>query len=192
MLAGLSCAAVIQALPAGIGFTSRVLAAGGELPYLNDRRRMEDYCVGLLKTLAGRESALSLFKKCVEVIDDAIVAGNHGVQAVERLKAFTTDLMLRTGARRRVGAARVERERGVVMKFSSILGYGFIESEARSTVVFVHYTGIRGAGYRNLEVGQTVEFTVVDGEKGLIAKDVSVVRRPASASSRAVGPGSGE
>jgi CspA family cold shock protein len=41
--------------------------------------------------------------------------------------------------------------------------------------VFVHFSGISGEGFRNLEEGQTVEFEVRDGEKGPQAVDVRVV-----------------
>jgi CspA family cold shock protein len=39
----------------------------------------------------------------------------------------------------------------------------------------VHFSAIRGDGFRNLEEGQTVEFEVVEGPKGLQAADVAVV-----------------
>jgi CspA family cold shock protein len=64
-----------------------------------------------------------------------------------------------------------ERESGVVKWFSIRKGYGFIEREGENDV-FVHYTGIRGDGYRNLYEGQHVEFVVEEGEKGLQATDV--------------------
>ncbi len=41
--------------------------------------------------------------------------------------------------------------------------------------VFVHYTAIRGEGFRNLEEGQRVEFTVTQGQKGPQAQDVTPV-----------------
>ena len=41
--------------------------------------------------------------------------------------------------------------------------------------VFVHFSAIRGEGFRNLEEGQSVEFTVEQGQKGLQATDVTVV-----------------
>ncbi|MCB0168068.1 MAG: cold-shock protein, partial [Anaerolineae bacterium] len=40
--------------------------------------------------------------------------------------------------------------------------------------VFVHYSAINSAGYRTLEEGQRVEFTVVEGKKGPQAQDVSI------------------
>jgi CspA family cold shock protein len=38
--------------------------------------------------------------------------------------------------------------------------------------VFVHYSAIRGQGFRNLEEGEAVEFSIVEGPKGLQAADV--------------------
>ena len=67
-----------------------------------------------------------------------------------------------------------DRETGTVKWFNATKGYGFIEREAGGDV-FVHYSAIDGSGYRSLEEGQQVEFTVVQGDKGPQAQDVSGV-----------------
>jgi CspA family cold shock protein len=64
-----------------------------------------------------------------------------------------------------------ERETGVVKWFNATKGYGFLQRESGDDV-FVHYSEIRGTGYRKLDEGQTVEFTVVQGDKGPQAQDV--------------------
>jgi CspA family cold shock protein len=68
-----------------------------------------------------------------------------------------------------------ERIVGTVKWFNSSKGYGFIEREGGADV-FVHFSAIQGEGYRNLEEGQKVEFTVQQGPKGPQASNVSVVR----------------
>jgi CspA family cold shock protein len=65
-----------------------------------------------------------------------------------------------------------ERETGTVKWFDSAKGYGFIERDAGDDV-FVHYSAILGVGFRNLEEGQRVEFTVQQGEKGPQAASVT-------------------
>jgi CspA family cold shock protein len=64
-----------------------------------------------------------------------------------------------------------EREVGTVKWFNGAKGYGFIAREGADDV-FVHYSAIRGEGYRNLDEGQRVEFSVEQGTKGLQAVDV--------------------
>ena len=64
-----------------------------------------------------------------------------------------------------------EREIGTVEWFNSTKGFGFIERENEKDV-FVHYSEINATGYRSLEEGQRVEFTVVDGDKGPQAQNV--------------------
>jgi CspA family cold shock protein len=67
-----------------------------------------------------------------------------------------------------------ERETGTVKWFNGAKGYGFIEREQGGDV-FVHFSAIRGDGYRNLEEGQKVEFQVEQDTKGLRAADVAVL-----------------
>ena len=67
-----------------------------------------------------------------------------------------------------------ERTTGTVKWFNGTKGYGFIE-RAEGEDVFVHYSAIQGDGYRNLEEGQQVEFSVERGPKGLQAVDVMVI-----------------
>ena len=64
-----------------------------------------------------------------------------------------------------------ERETGTVKWFNGTKGFGFITREGQDDV-FVHYSSIRGEGYRSLEEGQAVEFEVVQGDKGPQAQDV--------------------
>jgi CspA family cold shock protein len=67
-----------------------------------------------------------------------------------------------------------ERVTGTVKWFNGAKGYGFIARE-NGEDVFVHYSAIRGQGFRNLEEGQSVEFNVEQGRKGLQASDVTVL-----------------
>jgi cold shock protein len=66
-----------------------------------------------------------------------------------------------------------ERVTGTVKWFNGSKGYGFIGIEGGQDV-FVHYTAIQGDGFRNLEEGQQVEFTIEQGSKGLQASKVVV------------------
>ncbi len=64
-----------------------------------------------------------------------------------------------------------ERITGTVKWFSRTKGFGFI-TQPNGPDGFVHYTEITGEGVRNLAEGQSVEFTVREGPKGLQAADV--------------------
>jgi CspA family cold shock protein len=67
-----------------------------------------------------------------------------------------------------------ERETGTVKWFNSDKGYGFIVRDQGGDL-FVHYSSIQGGGYRVLEEGQRVEFTVAQGQKGPQAQDVTLI-----------------
>ena len=71
-------------------------------------------------------------------------------------------------------AGTVERISGTVKWFNGAKGYGFIAREEGGDV-FVHYSAIRGEGFRNLEEGQQVEFSIEQDSKGPRAADVAVV-----------------
>ncbi len=68
-----------------------------------------------------------------------------------------------------------ERVIGTVKWFNASKGFGFIERE-NDQDVFVHYSEISGDGYRSLDEGQRVEFSVADnGPKGPQAQNVVAV-----------------
>jgi len=60
---------------------------------------------------------------------------------------------------------------GQVKWFDDRKGYGFITWDEGEDV-FVHYSSIRGRGFRTLKEGERVRFRVIQGEKGLQALDV--------------------
>ncbi len=63
--------------------------------------------------------------------------------------------------------------KGTVKWFNEKKGYGFIEQEDGSDV-FVHFSGINGTGFKTLNEGDKVSFTVEQGQKGPAAVDVTV------------------
>ncbi len=61
---------------------------------------------------------------------------------------------------------------GTVKWFDGKKGFGFIKGPQEGQDIFVHYTSIEGEGFRSLKNGETVEFELVEGEKGLQARHV--------------------
>ncbi len=64
-----------------------------------------------------------------------------------------------------------ERQVGTVKWFNGAKGYGFISREGADDV-FVHYSAIQSDGFKTLDEGQRVEFSVEQGNKGLQAVNV--------------------
>lgn len=66
--------------------------------------------------------------------------------------------------------------KGEVSWFNNAKGYGFIK-RSDETDIFVHYSAIAGDGYKSLSEGDEVEFSVVNGAKGLQADNVRVTKK---------------
>ncbi len=67
-----------------------------------------------------------------------------------------------------------ERVTGTVKWFNASKGYGFIERQGGPDV-FVHFSAIQADGFRSLQEGQRVEFSIEKGPKGLQAANVKLV-----------------
>jgi CspA family cold shock protein len=63
--------------------------------------------------------------------------------------------------------------KGTVKWFIASKGYGFIEQVGGGDDVFVHYSAIKAEGFRTLAEGQSVDFELEKGPKGLHAIDVT-------------------
>ena len=62
-------------------------------------------------------------------------------------------------------------EQGIIKWYNDAKGYGFITRE-RGADVFLHHASIIAEGFRSLSQGDSVSFDVVEGPKGLQAKNV--------------------
>ena len=65
---------------------------------------------------------------------------------------------------------------GKVKWFNEQKGYGFVTAED-GTEVFVHFSAIKGEGFKTLAEGDSVSFDVEQGPKG--PKAINVVKQPA-------------
>ena len=64
--------------------------------------------------------------------------------------------------------------KGTVKWFNNQKGFGFISDEEGNDV-FVHYTGLNMDGFKSLTEGQAVAYEVVNGEKGPLATNVTIL-----------------
>jgi CspA family cold shock protein len=64
------------------------------------------------------------------------------------------------------------RTTGTVKWFNDAKGFGFITPENGSKDCFVHHSAIQGQGFKSLQEGERVEFSIVQGAKGPAAENV--------------------
>lgn len=57
-------------------------------------------------------------------------------------------------------------------------GFGFIAQDSSDADVFLHSSAIKQPEYEELRVGQRVKYSVIEGEKGLVAQNVEVLLTP--------------
>jgi CspA family cold shock protein len=88
--------------------------------------------------------------------------------------AFCFSRMTGSPERSDKGGTQVARLQGKVKWFNNAKGYGFIGQDGGADV-FVHYTAIQGEGFKTLQEGDTVEFDIVQGQKGPQADKVTKV-----------------
>jgi cold shock protein len=65
----------------------------------------------------------------------------------------------------------IKMTQGTVKWFNSEKGFGFIEVEGGNDV-FAHFSAIQGDGFKTLEEGQKVEFSVEEGPRGPQATNI--------------------
>ena len=63
-------------------------------------------------------------------------------------------------------------ETGTVKWFGDAKGYGFITPAEGGADLFVHHSGMAGTGFKTLPEGAKVEYEVVQGQRGLQARNV--------------------
>jgi len=76
---------------------------------------------------------------------------------------------------------------GTVKWFDSKKGFGFIKGPQEGQDIFVHYTNIEGEGFRSLKNGETVDYELVESDKGLQAHHVRS-RKPTPTAKPPPGP----
>ena len=64
---------------------------------------------------------------------------------------------------------------GTVIRFNKIKGYGFIRPEDGCNEIFVHFSEVEIAGYKELKEGQLISYVLNQGDRGEFATQVKLI-----------------
>jgi CspA family cold shock protein len=64
---------------------------------------------------------------------------------------------------------------GTVLRFNKIKGYGFIKPDEGDNEVFVHFSQVEMAGYKELKADQRIRYELEHGERGDFATKVEII-----------------
>lgn len=64
---------------------------------------------------------------------------------------------------------------GTVKRFNKIKGYGFIAPDVGEGEVFVHFSEVQIAGYKELKTGQRIRYVLEKGDRGEYATKVEII-----------------
>lgn len=67
------------------------------------------------------------------------------------------------------------RQTGTVKRFNKIKGYGFLIADESDKEVFVHFSEVQTAGYKELKVGDRISYILNQGERGEFATAVQLI-----------------
>jgi cold shock CspA family protein len=141
-----------------VGFT--------EYPPLKGQKA-DEYAKKLCAILWDRDAALAKFKECCTQLDAKLIAFTGDKPLSDRLRAFTSTLI----------TTRSQRPQGIVKLWNLDRGFGFVRSDDGQDI-FVHQSAIRDSIHKYLREGERVEFETFRSDKGLNARDVSLVPKP--------------
>jgi CspA family cold shock protein len=69
---------------------------------------------------------------------------------------------------------KIIMQTGIVNRFNKIKGYGFITPDNGGAEVFVHFSQVQIAGYKELKIGQKIRYHLEAGERGEFATKVEI------------------
>lgn len=66
---------------------------------------------------------------------------------------------------------------GTVKRFNKIKGYGFITPDNGEQEIFVHFSEVQTTGYKELQEGQRISYTLASGDRGEFATQVNIIHK---------------
>ncbi len=120
----------------------------------------------IVKELNAKQNK-KLFLGGINMLNLGEALANAGVVDADKVKEVNKE----SRAKAEDQNLNLDFEEGKVKWFNDEKGFGFIEREEGDDV-FVHFSAIKGDGFKKLEEGQEVQFTLEKTDKGLQAQNV--------------------
>ena len=150
----------------------RIRVAGSDIPRLTNNKKINPYCIKIQDVLLNEDEALNEFIKTTDMIQSVLRKYDYTPKEATRRRNITQDLM-NLAQNQRDFTYDPSRQIGEVDWFKDNRGYGIIKNDTDEEF-FVHYSAIRGKGYRSLIQGQKVEFSIIKNGGRVDALDVEI------------------
>ncbi len=139
----------------------RHMIAGKSLPSL-ESKKINDYCEKLCTKLWDDTALIKLAQEAIESLESSIQSFTGDRSLAPRLRSFTQHII----------PSIPQRPHGLVKYYNMDRGFGFIDIPNSDNDIFVHYTSIKGTLERYLQVGEHVEFDIIETDRGPQAQNV--------------------
>ena len=150
----------------------RIRVVGSDIPSLTKQNKIDPYCREIQNFLLNEDKTLNEFVEITEMIQSVLRKYDYTPREASRRKNITIDL-INLANNQRDFSHEPSRQIGCVDWFEDIKGYGIIKNN-NDDEFFVHYSAIKGKGYRSLIKGQKVEFSIIQNGGRVDALDVEI------------------
>ncbi len=159
----------------------RIHFAGESVPKMNSHK-ITSYCSDLINKIRDEKQLTKACEEIIKKLRESLKTSGASVDGntPDRLKSFTEVLLnspsniVKNNTEEEPELIVGNIEKGKLRWFDDVKGYGFIDRDVGGDI-FVHATGLLDVPWSKRIKGTPVEYSVLDGKKGMQASEVRLL-----------------